>query len=48
MGKKLQILKILPQTWSFKEIQQVAKTSNYMVQTVKILVTEKGILSCSS
>jgi hypothetical protein len=44
-SQKVQILTILPKSWSLRKIQQHFKASNYVVQTAKKLVAEKGILS---
>jgi hypothetical protein len=44
-SEKVQILTILANSWSIIKIQQQFKASNYMVQTAKKLVAEKGILS---
>jgi hypothetical protein len=43
--EKVQILMVLPKSWSIRKIQQEFKTSNYMVRTSKKLMAEKGILS---
>jgi len=42
---KVQILTLLPMSWSFKRIENEFKASNYMVRTAKSLVKSSGILS---
>jgi hypothetical protein len=44
-SEQLQILTVLPQSWTHKKIQSVFQTSNYMARKSKQLVKEKGILS---
>ena len=44
-GEKLQILTVLPKSWSLTKIQQEFGVSNYMAQKSKDLVKEKGVLS---
>ena len=44
-SEKLQILTILPKSWSLKKIQQEFGVSNYMTRKSKELVKEKGVLS---
>jgi hypothetical protein len=44
-SEKVKILMVLPKSWSIRKIQQAFKTSNYMAQTSKKLMAEKGILS---
>lgn len=43
-SQKVQIFTTVPKSWSIMKIQQQFKASNYMVQTAKKLVAEKGIL----
>jgi len=45
MSEKLQILTVLPKSWSPKEIQQEFGVTLYMARKSKELVKEKGILS---
>jgi hypothetical protein len=45
-SEKVQILRVFPKSWSIRKIQLEFKASNYMVQTSKKLVAEKGLLSC--
>jgi hypothetical protein len=47
-GKKVQILTVLPKSWSIRKIQHDFKVSNYMVLTSMKLVAEKGILWSSN
>ena len=42
---KVQILTLLPMSWSIKKIENKFKASNYMVHKAKSLVISKGILS---
>ena len=44
-SEQLQILTILPQSWTLKKIQEVFQTSDYMARKSKQLVRDKGILS---
>ena len=44
-SEQLQILTILPQSWTTKKNQDVFRTSNYIARKSKLLVLEKGILS---
>ena len=44
-GEQLQILTVLPKSWSVKKIQQEFGVSNYMARKSKDLVKEKGVLS---
>ena len=44
-SEQLQILTILPQSWTTQKIQDVFQTTNYMARQAKLLVKEKGILS---
>ena len=41
----MQILTILPQSWSVRRIQSEFGTSNYMARKAKNLVREKGVLA---
>ena len=45
MNEHLQILTVLPKSWSVKKIQQEFGVSTYMAQKSKKLVNEKGVLS---
>lgn len=45
MNEQLQILTVLPKSWSIKKIQQEFSVSTYMAQKSKTLVKEKGVLS---
>ena len=44
-SEQLQILTILPQSWTLKKIQVMFKTSDYMARKAKQLVLEKGIFA---
>ena len=44
-SEQLQILTVLPRSWTLKKIQDVFQTSDYMARKAKQLVEEKGILS---
>jgi hypothetical protein len=44
-SEKLQVLTVLPKSWSIKKTEQEFQVSNYMVRKAKKLVEEKGILS---
>ena len=44
-SEQLQILTVLPKSWSLKKIQQEFGVSNYMTRKSKVLVKEKGVLS---
>ena len=44
-SEQLQILTVLPKSWSLKKIQQELGVSNYMARKSKDLVKEKGVLS---
>ena len=44
-SEELQILTVLPKSWSLKKIQQEFGVSNHMARTSKDLVKEKGVLS---
>ena len=46
--EQLQILTVLPKSWSSKKIQQEFGVTNYMARKSKELVKEKGILSFPS
>ena len=46
--EKIQILTVLPRSWSTKTIQSEFEVSNYMVRKAKKLVEDKGILSTPS
>ena len=45
INEQLQLLTILPQSWSIKKIQQEFRVSNYLARKSKVLVQEKGILA---
>ena len=44
-SEQLQILTVLPKSWSLKKIQQEFGVSNYMARKSKDLVKKKGVLS---
>lgn len=44
-SEQLQILTVLPKSWSLKKIEQEFNVSNYMARKSKELVKEKGVLS---
>ena len=44
-SKKIQILTVLPKSWSIRKIQLEFGTSNFMARKAKELVKKKGILS---
>lgn len=44
-SEKIQLLTILPKSWTNKKIEQEFGATNFMVRTAKKLVAEKGILS---
>ena len=44
-NEQLQVLTVLPKSWSIKKIQQEFGVSTYMARKSKKLVEEKGILS---
>ena len=41
----MQILTVLPRSWSIRRVQDEFGASNYMVRKTKDLVKKKGILS---
>lgn len=43
--EQLQLLTILPQSWSIKKIQQELQVSIYLARKSKVLANEKGILA---
>jgi hypothetical protein len=43
--EKVQVLTVLPKSWSIKKIQTEFQATNYMVRQAKSLVENKGILS---
>lgn len=45
--EKLQILTLLPQSWSYEEIKKHFDASNYMIKLSKKLLTETGPMSMS-
>ena len=47
-SEQLQILTVLPKSWSLRKIQQEFGVTNYMARKSKELVKEKGILSLPS
>jgi len=44
-SEKVQVLTVLPKSWSMRRIEDEFAASNYMVRKVKKLVEEKGVLS---
>ena len=44
-GEQLQILSVLPKSWSLKKLQEEFCVTSYMARQSKTLVKEKGILS---
>ena len=44
-SEQLQVLTVLPKSWSIRQIESEFGTSNYMARAAKKLVEEKGILS---
>ena len=44
-SEKMQILTVLPKSWSVKRIQEEFKTTNFMARQAKKLVKEKGVLA---
>ena len=44
-SEKVQLLTILPKSWSFRKIEAEFVASNFMVRKAKELVREKGIMS---
>jgi len=44
-SEKVQILTVLPSSWSIRQVQEEFGASNYMVRKAKELVKQKGILS---
>ena len=44
-SEKVQILTVLPRSWSIRQVQEEFGASNYMVRKAKELVKQKGILS---
>ena len=44
-SEKIQILTVLPRSWSTQKVQEEFGASNYMVRKAKELVKQKGILS---
>ena len=44
-GQKVQVLTILPKSWSIHKIEEEFGVSNYLARMAKDLVEEKGILS---
>ena len=44
-SEKIQILTVLPKSWSIRKVQQEFGTSNFMARRAKQLVKEKGILA---
>lgn len=43
-AKKIQLLSIVPNSWSIKKIQEEFDCPEYMVRTMRLLVQEEGIL----
>ena len=44
-GEKVQVLTVLPKSWSAKRVQSEFQATNYMVRKAKKLVEDRGILS---
>jgi len=44
-SEKVQVLTVLPKSWSIRKIEKEFSATNYMVRNAKQLVEEKGILS---
>ena len=44
-SEKVQILTVLPKSWSIQKVQEEFEATNYMVRKAKELVRQKGILS---
>ena len=44
-SQKVQILTVLPKSWSVQKVQKEFATSNYMARKAKELVKEQGIFS---
>ncbi len=44
-SEKVQILTVLPKSWTVRKVQSEFGASNYMVRRAKELVKQKGILS---
>lgn len=44
-SEKMQILTVLPKSWSVKRIQEEFNTTNFMARQAKELVKEKGVLA---
>ena len=44
-SEKMQILTVLPKSWSIKRIQEEFNTTNFMARQAKELVKEKGVLA---
>ena len=44
-SEKVQVLTVLPKSWSIRKVQKTFGASNYMVRKAKELVEQKGILS---
>ena len=47
-SEKLQVLTILPKSWSIKRIETEFGTTNHMARLAKALVARKGILATSN
>ena len=44
-NQKIQLLTLIPTSWSHKSIEDEFNVTNYMVRTSRILLQDKGILS---
>ena len=44
-SKKVQVLTVLPQSWTRKKVREELGATDYMVRKAKKLVKEKGILA---
>ena len=44
-SQKVQILTVLPKSWSIRKVKEEFAVSNYMVRKAKDLIKDQGILS---
>ena len=44
-SEKLQVLTVLPKSWTVQKVQEEFGASNYMIRKAKVLVREQGILA---
>ena len=44
-SEKLQVLTVLPKSWTVQKVQEEFGASNYMIRKAKALVREQGILA---